>query len=169
MIEILILYTINKREKTIYSIRKDIMEIFGAYTKPSIGTIHPALQRLLKAEAVELKENYSEGGKKSSYYSITNKGLQYFKDCFFNTSSDNPSIFYTELQVKLGTMGLLSVEDRKKFIAYFSRKIDIFQFELENKLNDEFLELDYFQRNLLNRTMKEISDLKTYLKNLKVD
>ena len=32
---------------------------------------------------VELKENYSEGGKKSSYYSITNKGLQYFKDCFF--------------------------------------------------------------------------------------
>lgn len=169
MIEILILYTIHKREKTIYSIRKDIMEIFGAYTKPSIGTIHPALQRLLKANAVELKENYSEGGKKSSYYSITNKGLQYFKEAFFNTSSDNPSIFYTELQVKLGTMGLLSVEDRKKFITYFSKKIDIFQFELENKLNDEFLELDYFQRNILNRTMKEISDLKTYLKNLKVD
>lgn len=169
MIEILILYTIHKREKTIYSIRKDIMEIFGAYTKPSIGTIHPALQRLLKANAVELKENFSEGGKKSSYYSITNKGLQYFKEAFFNTSSDNPSIFYTELQVKLGTMGLLSAEDRKKFIVYFSKKIDIFQFELENKLNDEFLELDYFQRNLLNRTMKEISDLKTYLKNLKVD
>ena len=50
MIEILILYTINKREKTIYSIRKDIMEIFGAYTKPSIGTIHPALQRFYKAQ-----------------------------------------------------------------------------------------------------------------------
>ena len=66
-------------------------------------------------------------------------------------------------------MGLLEPEERKKFIAYFSRKIDIFQFELENKFNDEFLELDYFQRNLLNRTMKEIADLKTYLKNLKVD
>lgn len=169
MIEILILYTIHKREKTIYSIRKDIMEIFGAYTKPSIGTIHPALQRLLKAGAVELKENFSDGGKKSSYYSITDKGLKHFKDCFFNSSSDNPSIFYTELQIKLGTMGLLEPEERKKFIAYFSRKIDIFQFELENKLNDEFLELDYFQRNLLNRTMKEIADLKTYLKNLKVD
>lgn len=169
MIEILILYTIHKREKTIYSIRKDIMDIFGAYTKPSVGTIHPALQRLLKAEAVELKEKYSDGGKKSSYFSITNKGLQHFKDAFFNTTSDNPSIFYTELQVKLGTMSLLTPEERKKFIAYFSRKIDIFQFELENKLNDEFLELDYFQRNLLNRTMKEIGDLKVYLKNLKVD
>ena len=48
MIEILILYIIRKREKTIYSIRKEIIEIFGAFTKPSIGTIYPALKRLLK-------------------------------------------------------------------------------------------------------------------------
>lgn len=169
MIEILILYIIHKREKTIYSIRKEIIEIFGTFTKPSIGTIHPALQRLLKEGAVSLTERMSSGGKKSSYYSITKKGFEYFKELFFNSASDNPSLFYTQLQARFGTMGLLKPEDRKLFITDFSKKMDLYQFELENKLNDEFIELDYYQEQLLNKTLKELKSLKEYLKGLKVD
>lgn len=169
MIEILILYIINKREKTIYAIRKEIIEIFGAFTKPSIGTIHPALQRLLKEGAVSLNERMSDGGKKSSYYSITKKGYEHFKKLFFTSASENPSLFYTQLQARLGTMGLLNCEDRKEFIADFSKKMEIYQFELENKLKDEFLELDYFQEQLLNRILKELKSLKEYIKGLKVD
>ena len=169
MIEILILYIIHKREKTIYSIRKEIIEIFGTFTKPSIGTIHPALQRLLKEGAVSLTERMSSGGKKSSYYSITKKGFEYFKELFFNSASDNPSLFYTQLQARFGTMGLLKPEDRKLFITEFSKKMDLYQFELENKLNDEFIELDYYQEQLLNKTLKELKSLKEYLKGLKVD
>lgn len=169
MIEILILYIIHKREKTIYSIRKDIIEIFGTFTKPSIGTIHPALQRLLKDGAVALNERMSSGGKKSSYYSITKKGFDVFKELFFNSASDNPSLFYTQLQARFGTMGLLSPEDRKKFMSDFSKKMDVYQFEIENKLKDEYIELDYYQEQLLNKTLKELKSLKDYLKNLKVD
>ncbi len=169
MIEILILYIIHKREKTIYSIRKEIIETFGTFTKPSIGTIHPALQRLLKDGAVSLNERMSEGGKKSSFYSITKKGLETFKKLFFNSASENPSLFYTQLQARLGTMGLLSVEDRKEFIKEFSKKMEIYQFELERKLKDEFLDLDYFQEQLLNRTLKELKSLKEYINGLKVD
>ena len=169
MIEILILYIINKREKTIYSIRKEIIETFGTFTKPSIGTIHPALQRLLKDGSVSLNERMSEGGKKSSYYSITKKGYETFRKLFFDSASDNPSLFYTQLQARLGTMGLLKPEDRKEFVTAFSKRMDIFQFELENKLKDEFLELDYYQEQLLNRTLKELKSLKEYLKGLKVD
>ena len=169
MIEILILYIIHKREKTIYSIRKEIIEIFGTFTKPSIGTIHPALQRLLKEGAVSLTERMSSGGKKSSYYSITKRGFEYFKELFFNSASENPSLFYTQLQARLGTMGLLKTEDRKLFISDFSKKMELYQFELENKLNDEFIELDYYQEQLLNKTHRELKSLKDYLKNLKVD
>ncbi len=169
MIEILILYIIHKREKTIYSIRKDIIEIFGTFTKPSIGTIYPALKRLLKEKAVELNEITSSGGKKSSYYSITRHGYDYFKELFFNSASDNPSLFYNQLQARFGTMGLLKSEDRQKFITDFTKKMDIYQFEIENKLNDEFIELDYYQSQLLNRTLKEIKNLKDYLKNLKIN
>ena len=100
MIEILILYIIHKREKTIYSIRKEIIETFGTFTKPSIGTIHPALQRLLKDGSVALNERMSEGGKKSSYYSITKKGFETFRKLFFDSASDNPSLFYTLQQAE---------------------------------------------------------------------
>ena len=63
MIEILILYVIHKRERTLYAIRKDIIDIFGTYTKPSIGTIYPALKRLGKEGAVSVYEKISEGGR----------------------------------------------------------------------------------------------------------
>ena len=169
MIEILILYIISKREKTLYSIRKEIIEVFGAFTKPSIGTIHPALQRLLKEGAVSVYEKMSDGGKKSSYYSITKKGFETFKQYFFNSASDNPSLFYTQLQARLGTMGLLSADDRKEFIKDILKKIEIYQFELEHKLKDEFLELDYYQEQLIKRTLNELKSLKDYVQNLKVD
>ncbi len=169
MIEILILYIISKREKTLYAIRKEIIEVFGTFTKPSIGTIHPALQRLLKEGAVSVFEKMSEGGKKSSYYSITKKGFESFKKYFLNDVSDNPSLFYTQLQARLGTMGLLSVEDRKEFVKDTLKKIEIFTFELERKSKDEFLELDYYQEQLLNRTLKELSSLKEYITNLKIN
>ncbi len=169
MIEILILYTIQKREKTIYSIRKEIIEIFGTFTKPSIGTIYPALKRLLKEGAVEVYEKISEGGKKSTYYSSTKKGLECFKKYFFNTGSENPSLFYTHLQARLGTMSLLNEDERKNFISENLRKIDLYKIEIEKKLNDEYLELDYYQKQLLNRTLKEVQNLETYMKELKTN
>ena len=57
----------------------------------------------------------------------------------------------------------------KEFITEFSKRMEIFQFELENKLKDEFIELDYYQEHLLNRTLNELKSLKEYLKGLKVD
>lgn len=169
MIEILILYTIHKREKTIYGIRKDIIELFGTFTEPSIGTIYPALKRLHDEKAVTFTTGMTDGGKKSSYYSITPKGLELFRKLFFNSASDNPSLFFTHIQARLGTMGLLSKEDKIKFVNDTLRKIDIFLFGLEKKLEDEFIGLDYYQRKLHERTFNELKDLTEFVKNLKLD
>jgi DNA-binding PadR family transcriptional regulator len=167
MIEILILYTISKREKTLYGIRKDIIEIFGNFTKPSIGTIYPALKRLLKEDAVSVYDKMSEGGKKSSYFSITKKGFEVFRKYYFDSASDNPSLFYTHLQARIATMSMLSKEDKEEFINENIRKIELYKFELENKLNDEFIELDRYQKELLKRTLSETEALKDFIQKLK--
>ena len=169
MIEILILYIIYKREKTIYSIRKDIFEIFGAYTKPSIGTIYPAVKRLLAAKAVSLNERISDGGKKSSYYLITKTGIEYFKKLFFSSQSENPTLFYNQLQTRLGTMSLLSIDERKQFVFETLKRIEMYKFEIENKLNDEFIDLDYYQRQMMEKSLKDLNDLSDFVKQLKVD
>ena len=44
----------------------------------------------------------------------------------------------------------------------------MFKFELEAKLKDEFLDLDYYQRQLLNNTLKQLQELEKYIKNLEV-
>lgn len=169
MIEILILYSIQKREKTLYSIRKDIIDVFGAYTKPSIGTLYPALKRLQDLEAVTLTEKFSQGGKKSSYYRITKKGFECFKDLFFSTLSENPSLSYTQLHVRFAVMGLLDIADRKKFIEETRKKINLYCIDLENRLQDEFLDLDYFQREIMKKTLQEMKTLIDYMNKLKVE
>lgn len=63
MIELLILYSLKKRERTLYSLRSDIFEKFGYFTKPSTGTIHPALKRLLKSNVITIRNDFRQGVK----------------------------------------------------------------------------------------------------------
>lgn len=167
MIEILILYIINKREKTIYSIRKDIIELFGTFTKPSLGTIHPALKRLLVKKCVQVSDRMSEGGKKSSYYSVTDIGKKYFKELFFSDISENPSLFYNQLQSRFATLSMLTIEEKSMFLDETEKKIELFKFEIDNKLKDEFITLDFYQKELLKKMLIEIASLKDFVKVLK--
>lgn len=167
MIEILILYIIHNREKTIYSIRKEIIEIFGNFTKPSLGTIHPALKRLLSLNAVQVCDKMSEGGKKSSYYLITQEGKKVFKELFFKDCSKNPSLFYAQLQARFGTLGLLNESDRNQFLDNIVKILERYSFEMNNKLNDEFINLDFYQRELLKGTLAEAQRLQEFALKLK--
>ena len=169
MIELLILYTLRKNAKTIYAVRRDIIEVFGTFTTPSIGTIHPAIKRLEQKGCLTCTERMSEGGKKSSYYKLTEKGQEFFRELFFSDISENPSLFYGHLQARFGTLSMLGLEDRKKFIAEITKKLEIYSFEVEDKINDELISLDYFQKTLLKRTLNEIKSLQTFVKNLKVE
>ena len=168
MIEILILYIINNRAKTIYSVRKEIIELFGAFTKPSLGTIHPALKRMLEKKYVQVTERMSEGGKKSSYYSITDLGKKYFKELFFSDITDNPSLFYSHLQARLATLGMLSKEERSIFLEDMSKKVELYEIDLNNKLEDEYINHDFYQKELIKVMIVEISNLKRFISVLKV-
>ena len=55
MIELLILYVILKRDYTMYSIQKRILDIFAPYTNPSFGALKPALKKLEKKECLNTR------------------------------------------------------------------------------------------------------------------
>ena len=71
MIEILILYELNKKILTMYGISKEIKSEFSVLTLPSYGTIKPALIRLEKSGYVKTQKTMSSGGRPSIYYTIT--------------------------------------------------------------------------------------------------
>ena len=167
MIELLILYSLNRRERTLYSLRSDIIEKFGGFTKPSIGTIHPALKRLLKSNTVTIRNNFSEGGKKSTFYGLALHWQKKFNDLFFTPLSDNPTIFFTELQTRVGVMSLLDNELKETFINDALLRLESYSLDLKNSLNDEYINFDKYQKKLLEHNIEEVENFKKILESLK--
>lgn len=166
MIELLILYSLSKREKTAYSIRKDIIEFFGNLSEPSFGTVHPALKRLEKGEFVLSKPDFSDGGRKSTYFSITSKGKSYAKKIFQSELSNNPAVFKTQLLSRISAISLLNKEEKEEFLKHAQDRLEIFKANLEKTIKDEYIGLDDYQKKLHEKALKEIKDDIAFVKEL---
>ena len=158
---------LEKHERTLYSLRADIIEKFGFFTKPSIGTLHPAMKRLLKNGSVTIRNSYSEGGKKSTYYGLSPSGKKHFREIFFTNFSENPTLLFTELQTKLCTMSLLSKEQQNEFIDDTLLKLESFQLDLKNTLESEYIKFEETQKLLLKKNISDVSGYIGFLKALK--
>ena len=167
MIELLILYILNTRDKTIYAIRREIIELFGMFTQPSLGTIHPALKRLLAKDAVKFEKKFSEGGKKSTYYSITPEGKKVFKELFFEDISSNPSLFYTQLMSRILTVSMLDKEDKTAFWDELSKNVDIQRMEVEKALQNPYVSYDAWQKAVILEVLNNANSLAALVERLK--
>lgn len=168
MTEICILHSIYKRDLTIYSIRKSISEHFGIYTKPSHGTIHPALKKLTAMGFVSVRDVISEGGRKSCYYSITEKGRKYLSSLILSELSDNPSVFINDIGIRTAAMGVLAENERKEFIGQAIKFLELFEVQTKRSADNEYLGLDYYQTESFNQCLKNIISTKQFLQSLKV-
>lgn len=168
MSEICILYCLTKREMTIYSVRKHIAELFGAYTKPSHGTIHPALKKLLAENHVSVSVILSDGGKKSSFYSITEKGKKYFAELMLREFSDNPSVSLNEINIRLAAMGALKDNDKSSLIELCSKYLDLYITQAQHAISNQYSRLDDYQKNIMNVSITNIKNLIHFIENIKV-
>ncbi len=168
MVELLLLYVLSIRPRTIYGLRQDITDRFGRITKPSLGTIHPALKRLLSKGAVSFEQKYSQGGKKSTYYSITSTGKKVFRELFFENISDNPTIFHNQLSARLITLSMLDKDERIEFLNDLQKKLEIYRLETEKAINNPYVEYDKWQKAVLTETYNSILSLEKLVENFKI-
>ena len=166
MIELLILYSLKNRERTLYSLRADIIEKFGYFTKPSVGTLHPALKRLLASNVVTLRNAYSQGGKKSTYYGLAMHWTKKFHDLFFTPLSENPTLFFTEIQSRIAVMSLLDDELKQTFIDDILIKLESFLLDMQNALDDEYIKYDNYQKALLKKNINDVENFKKFIQEL---
>lgn len=146
MTEICILFCLLQREMTIYTVRKTIFDLFGAFTKPSHGTIHPALKKLLEDEYVSKRDVLSDGGKKSSYYSITDKGKKLYTELMLGELSNNPTIFLNEICIKYGAISFLSKDNKEQVVKNCERALEIYIAENKRALDNEYQGFNDFQK-----------------------
>lgn len=114
MSELLILFSLLKNKSTIYGIKQKIHKSVGFFLNISLGQIYPALKKLEKNGHVKVKSSMSEGGKKSSIYSITSSGVEYFENLMLE---DYPANYYSIQLVNIKVLLLSSLNRENQIIA----------------------------------------------------
>ena len=132
MIELLILFELSKKILTMYGISKEIRGDFSVLTTPSYGTIKPALKRLEAQNFVKTQKNMSEGGRPSTYYSITNDGKEELKRLILEPPFDNPIQFLPMARVKLACADILDNSERLKMFQELKVKSENIIIEAKN-------------------------------------
>lgn len=163
MIEIVILYILNKYDATIYRISKIIDEFFFAYLKSSTGTINPALKRLEKMGCVEYIDKMSEGGMLSKIYSITPAGKKHLTHLLLTFNTTNPYHIINEAKIAIYCSEVLSINETLEFKENMLNHLDLHKIKLERGLKNEYIELNETQKKTVEITLEEIDKLKNLL------
>lgn len=156
MIEIVILYILNKYDATIYRISKIIDDLFFAYLKTSTGTINPALKRLEKLGCVEFSEKMSDGGMLSKIYSITPQGKKHLCESLQTIEFSNPYYVVNDVKIALFCSEILSVNETIRFRENLLNNLELYKIKLENGLKDEYISLSEIQRKAVEATLEEV-------------
>ena len=169
MIELLILYVILKRDYTMYAIQKRIEDNFAPFTKPSFGALKPALRRLEEKECLKSRKSMSDGGKLSVFYEITRYGVNELKRLLLEDLSDNPIQFLSNARIKLSCADCLEKDERTRL--FFLVKSRAMQFEnfASNILNDDYKQVSFYQKIILDNTICELSNFVTIIEGLEKD
>ena len=159
MIDIVILFILNKYDATIYRISKIIDELFFAYLKSSTGTINPALKRLENLSCVEYSEKMSEGGMLSKIYSITPAGKKHLSQSLQMFNTLNPYHIINEAKIAAFCSSVLSVSELITFKVNLLNHLELHKIKLEKGLKNEYIELDDIQKKTVEITIAEIDGL----------
>ena len=159
MIDVIILYILNRYDSSIYRIKKIADEFFFAYTKTSIGTINPALKRLHNSGCVEFRETMSDGGMKTKTYSITPTGKKHLVTLLLAFDSKNPYKILNDIKIALYCSDVLSINETLEFKENLRNYLDLYKIQLERGLKNEYITLNELQKNTVKITLKEVEEL----------
>ena len=132
MIELLILFVLNRSVLTMYGVSKEIRALFSVLTTPSYGTIKPALNRLERDGFVKTQKTMSQGGRPSTYYSITNNGKEELKRLITYPPQENPIQFLTTARVKLACADILTASEQLEMLKQLKIKAETLWIEAKN-------------------------------------
>lgn len=169
MIELLILYVILKRDYTMYSIQKRIEDYFAPFTKPSFGALKPALRRLEEKECLTTRKFMSDGGKLSVFYEITNSGINELKRLLLEDYSINPLQFLSDARIKIACADCLNNEEKTRLFFLTKSRAMQFKNNALNILKDEYNQVNFYQKIILDNAVCEYSNFITIIEGLEKD
>lgn len=164
MIELLILHELSKKVLTMYGISKEIRKEFSVLMLPSYGTIKPALRRLESAGCVKTRKSMTSGGRPSTFYAITNDGMDAFKSLLLAEPQENPVQFLTTARVKLVCAEILNVSERKQLFKLLKMKCEEVMIDTKRLL--ETNALDFYPKMVFDNLICEYKNFISLMEGL---
>lgn len=149
MIEILILYILSKYDATIYKVRKLIEEKFFMFSKPSLGTINPALKKLEGLSCVEFESKMTDGGMLSKTYKITPFGLKYLKSAICSFEFKNKSHLLNIASVLVCVSDILEEDEKNELYKNCTNHLLLLKKEMEDALSNPYNMYEQVQKNVI--------------------
>lgn len=153
MIELLILFELNKTVLTMYGVSKEIRGDFSMLTTPSYGTIKPALRRLENGGFVKTQKTISEGGRPSTYYSITKDGIGELKRLIMEEPLENPIQFLPMARVKLACADMLDKDEQVHVLHLLKAKAESIIIDTQNIM--AFKDLSFYPKMVFDNLICE--------------
>lgn len=101
MIELLTLAILLEQKCTIYKIKQCIEKKYGLFLNTSFGSVYPAIKKLELQKCVSVRKSVSQGGQRSSVYSITQSGKDYFMQLMMENLPENPNVSNQLINIRL--------------------------------------------------------------------
>ncbi len=161
MIELLILFELNKTVLTMYGVSKEIRGDFSVLTTPSYGTIKPALRRLEKGGFVRTQKSISEGGRPSTYYSITKDGVNELKRLLMEEPLENPIQFLPMAMIKLACADMLTKDEQLILFKALKTKAESIIIDTKNLMI--FKDLSFYPKMVFENLICEYNNFITLL------
>lgn len=165
MIELLILFELSKKVLTMYGVSKEIRAFFSVLTTPSYGTIKPALSRLEANGFVKIQKAISKGGRPSTFYSITDDGLNELRRLIIYPPQENPIRFLPSARVKLACADMLAPDDLKQMLEQLKLKAETIMADTKNLMDSK--ELTFYQKMVFDNLICEYKNFISLLEGFK--
>ena len=161
MIELLILFELKKTVLTMYGVSKEIRGDFSVLTTPSYGTIKPALRRLEAGGFVKTQKTMSSGGRPSTYYTITEEGVNELKRLIVEPPLENPIQFLPMARVKLACADILDKEEQMTMIKELKKKAESIIIDAQNIMT--FKDLSFYPKMVFDNLICEYKNFVSLL------
>ena len=148
MSEIVILYILSRYDATIYKISKIMEEMFFAFLKPSLGTINPAVKRLIKLGCIETEDKMSQGGMASKMCSITPVGRKHLKNLLLSLEFNHPAHILNNARIALFCADVLDDNEKAQLVKNIQNHLILFKGRTQEALNNPYLTLSDEQKKI---------------------
>lgn len=155
MSEIVILYILCRYDATIYKISKIMGEMFFAFLKPSLGTINPAIKRLINLGCIEASDSMSKGGMASKMCSITPFGRKYLKNLLLSLEFTNSAHILNNTRIALFCADVLAGDEMEEFKKNIKNNLILFCARSLEALENPYSGLSDVQIKIVNSKIEE--------------